>query len=239
MNIFVLAAVMAECAKYHSDKHVVKMIVEMTQLLCTAHWNNDGAKPFDEAYRKTHSGHPWALWVGESLLNYRWTCDQALALCDEYNRRFEKGDVQHKCLPLIERLRETPCKTWRSFEEARNPGVLFEPVAVGRRTPSPAKKGSPKRKLKLKPAVVRVAPPRAGLTPMPVCTGSYEVPEWCRALGAVWSYRAYYSSADKQKIHRWSRQEAPRWLGALAARQATASSMEAPPARWLNAVEAE
>lgn len=35
MNIFVLSRNVTKCAAYHCDKHVVKMIVEYTQILST------------------------------------------------------------------------------------------------------------------------------------------------------------------------------------------------------------
>jgi len=37
MNIFILDEDIDKCAEYHVDKHVVKMILESAQLLCTAH----------------------------------------------------------------------------------------------------------------------------------------------------------------------------------------------------------
>lgn len=42
MNIFVLSTDVVECAQYHNDKHVVKMILEYAQLLSTAHRLLDG-----------------------------------------------------------------------------------------------------------------------------------------------------------------------------------------------------
>jgi hypothetical protein len=38
MNIFYLSHMVARCAQWHCDKHVVKMILETAQLLYTAHW---------------------------------------------------------------------------------------------------------------------------------------------------------------------------------------------------------
>jgi hypothetical protein len=38
MNIFVLHWKQRKCARWHVDKHVVKMILETCQLLYTAHW---------------------------------------------------------------------------------------------------------------------------------------------------------------------------------------------------------
>ena len=38
MNIFVLDKDPKKAAKYHCDKHCVKMILEAGQMLCVAHW---------------------------------------------------------------------------------------------------------------------------------------------------------------------------------------------------------
>ena len=40
MNIFILDENIEKCAQYHCDKHIIKMILESAQLLCTAHWIN-------------------------------------------------------------------------------------------------------------------------------------------------------------------------------------------------------
>ena len=42
MNIFVLDTNPKICAQYHVDKHVVKMILELAQILSTAHRVLDG-----------------------------------------------------------------------------------------------------------------------------------------------------------------------------------------------------
>jgi len=38
VNIFVLDRDPELAAKYHCDKHVVKMILESAQMMCAAHW---------------------------------------------------------------------------------------------------------------------------------------------------------------------------------------------------------
>ena len=38
MNIFVLDETPKKSAEYHCDKHVVKMILESGQMMCTSHW---------------------------------------------------------------------------------------------------------------------------------------------------------------------------------------------------------
>ena len=41
MNIFFLDWNVDKCAKDHCDKHVVKMILETAQLLCSVHYMTD------------------------------------------------------------------------------------------------------------------------------------------------------------------------------------------------------
>ena len=91
MNIFVLSINPREAAEYHCDKNVVKMILETAQLLYTAHWILDPDNLPANAYRKTHPNHPCAIWVRESVENYRWLSDLGLCLCREYTFRYGKS----------------------------------------------------------------------------------------------------------------------------------------------------
>lgn len=85
MNIFFLDLDPVKCAKYHVDRHAVKMQTEACQL-CSPLFPN-GASPFQH----THINHPMAVWVRSSLDNYLWALDYAFALCDEYTYRYEKN----------------------------------------------------------------------------------------------------------------------------------------------------
>ena len=89
MNIFFLSLDPDEAARFHCDKHVVKMILESAQLLYTAHWVYGSPLP-EGAYRKTHPNHPLSRWIRESLANYAWLCRLGLALCSEYTYRYGK-----------------------------------------------------------------------------------------------------------------------------------------------------
>lgn len=94
MNIFVLDTDPYVAAKLHCDKHVVKMILETAQLLCTAHRILDGDDAVDPIfYRVTHKNHPSAVWVRESNNNYIWTWCLLDGLCKEYTRRYGKTHV--------------------------------------------------------------------------------------------------------------------------------------------------
>ena len=89
MNIFVLDSDVRKCARYHADQHVIKMILESTQMLCTA-LHRHGV---DAPYKPTHRNHPCTLWAGDSLANWKWLRRLALALNDEYRYRFgDRGD---------------------------------------------------------------------------------------------------------------------------------------------------
>lgn len=98
MNIFVLDNNVELSAQYHCDKHVVKMILETAQLLCSAH--EPGVAP----YRRTHYNHPCSKWVRTTTGNYLWLADFGLALCREYTHRYGK---RHKSQDVIEWAEES------------------------------------------------------------------------------------------------------------------------------------
>ena len=70
MNIFYLHPDPETCAQYHCDKHVVKMILEYSQMLSTAHHECDGVPGF-LCYKPTHKNHPCAVWVRVNRQYYR------------------------------------------------------------------------------------------------------------------------------------------------------------------------
>ena len=93
MNIFVLDKSPLKSAQYACDKHVVKMILESAQLLCSV--QPEGTAP----YKRTHFNHPCTKWVRESARNYEWLLLHAYALCEEYTHRYGKI---HKSEAVIE-----------------------------------------------------------------------------------------------------------------------------------------
>ncbi len=101
MNIFVLDTDIALCAQYHCDQHVIKMIVESAQLLCTA-LNKKG---FCAPYRSTHMKHPCVYWVEESYDNFQWLAALGLALHDEYQYRFD-AKREHASAAIIREVRQ-------------------------------------------------------------------------------------------------------------------------------------
>jgi hypothetical protein len=113
VNIFVLDESPIISAKYACDKHVVKMILESAQMLCSA--QPEGTAP----YKRTHYNHPCNKWVRESARNYEWLLLHAYALCEEYTRRYDKIHKTEKViewcdenrpeLPNIEMTKQPTC----------------------------------------------------------------------------------------------------------------------------------
>ena len=98
MNIFFLDWDVDKCAKDHCDKHVVKMILETAQLLCSVHHMTDQVTD-QVPYKLSHKNHPCSIWARSSLSNYLYLCELGLALCKEYTSRYEK---RHKSQDVIE-----------------------------------------------------------------------------------------------------------------------------------------
>jgi len=103
MNIFVLDEDIRKCARFHADQHVVKMILESAQMLCTVVNRSGGRSP----YRSTHLQHPCTLWAGRSLANWLWLRRLALALNDEYRYRFAAA-VDHRSARIVRDLEPPP-----------------------------------------------------------------------------------------------------------------------------------
>lgn len=99
MNIFVLDLDIQRCARYHCDQHVVKMILESVQILCTA-MNKSGSRT---PYKSTHINHPCVHWVERSTTNFEWLKTLALCLNDEFRYRFGRQD-DHKSIAVLNAL---------------------------------------------------------------------------------------------------------------------------------------
>ena len=116
MNIFVLDRDPATAASMMCNKHVVKMILESGQMLCTAHWlaclDGKYGRPLLTDFRRirdaqawlkdhvpkdqqppwkmSHVRHPCTRWVGESMSNYCWLLEHMRGLLDEYTKRYKR-----------------------------------------------------------------------------------------------------------------------------------------------------
>lgn len=89
MNLFLLDADPIESATAHCDRHVVKMVLETAQILCSAHWLCDGTIGAGW-YKPTHTRHPVVQWAAEQEINYNYAYQQFAALAAEYEYRYGK-----------------------------------------------------------------------------------------------------------------------------------------------------
>lgn len=105
MNIFALDADPRIAAQHHFDKHVVKMILEYSQLLSAAHHMTDS--PYaDQCYKLTHKHHPSSLWTRASADNYRWLYRLFMELCREYSLRYNRQHLTEQKMADV--LRNVP-----------------------------------------------------------------------------------------------------------------------------------
>ena len=86
------------------NRHVVKMLLESVQILCTTHRILDKCdNPI--LYKSTHVNHPSNIWVRESYDNYMWLYEHYIGLLDEYTFRYGKV---HSCDRFREFLKTPP-----------------------------------------------------------------------------------------------------------------------------------
>lgn len=125
MNIFYISDDVEECSKWAVDKHIVKMCLEYSQLLSTAHRILDGVQYFDFSggrkikrwkliddrenvlYKATHINHPSAVWARKSIENYLWLYLLLDSFLKEYTYRYGKIHKIDK-IGLFEKLKSTP-----------------------------------------------------------------------------------------------------------------------------------
>jgi len=107
MNIFYLDKCPHKAAELQYNKHVVKMILESAQMLCTAHHHYAERHEINAdyiPYKKAHYNHPSTIWARENHYQYQWLYWHMMALGDEYKKRYNK-----------EHLSITKCKECLSF----------------------------------------------------------------------------------------------------------------------------
>lgn len=100
MNIFYLDPDPTIAARYHCDKHVIKMILESAQLLCTAINYHAGEQV--TPYKSTHINHPCSIWVRESSSNAEYVLALMLALANEWRYRWQHDRHHSSVIDLLD-----------------------------------------------------------------------------------------------------------------------------------------
>jgi hypothetical protein len=107
MNLFLLDLDPKKNALYHCDKHIVKMILELTQMLYTAWYVLEGTDgPWKQRvppnpYKAAHIKHPTNIWLRSGDENYKLACKHGQEFLKEYTRRYQRV---HACQPHFEWL---------------------------------------------------------------------------------------------------------------------------------------
>ena len=150
MNIFYLHNDQTTCAKWHNDKHCVKMILEYAQLMSTAHRFLDGEEYTalsasnrklkryklpdareETLYKASHINHPSAKWVRENAIQYQFMYDMFVALCDEYKFRYGREHLTDTKLRGL--LNEVPDNmelgSWSVPPQCMPDDVKVEPIS--------------------------------------------------------------------------------------------------------------
>ena len=132
MNIFYVDKDPIKAAEMLVDKHVVKMILESAQMLCTAkrvldgteytdktkngrkirRWRLDNSNEEAVIYKAGWLGHPSTQWVLKSAYNYIWLYQHMMALNEEYKKRYNHTK-DHMCIQKLGQLLKTPPKNAR------------------------------------------------------------------------------------------------------------------------------
>lgn len=99
MNIFFLDEDPAKAARYHCDKHVVKMILETAQIVSTVY--DRYGKHEEWMLKPCFKNHPCTLWAGNSRQNLIWLVTLGLELNRQYMNRYNR---EHKYFDLFARF---------------------------------------------------------------------------------------------------------------------------------------
>ena len=103
MNIFYLDKCPEKAAQLQYNEHVVKMILESAQMLCTAHHVH--GNPDDVPYKQAHLNHPSTVWCRQGIPNYMWLYKHMIALGGEYTKRYGKTHLSYtKCKDKVNLL---------------------------------------------------------------------------------------------------------------------------------------
>lgn len=146
MNIFMVDMDPIVAAQSLVDRHVVKMVLESSQLLSTAHRVLDGKEIIgisktgrkikrwvlndsreNVLYQATHINHPSAIWCRQSIENYNWLVEHFFALMEEYTYRYGK---KHKCYGEISFMLASPPKNLEEYDWTPMPSCMAEEYII-------------------------------------------------------------------------------------------------------------
>ena len=112
MNIFVTSFSPQQSAVVLPDRHITKMAVESCQLLAivaSSWYHNYGTLPKADGtpYSTTKGAfrnHPCTQWAAQSVHHSSWLIEHGLAICEEFQLRYQKSHSCHKTLIAAKEL---------------------------------------------------------------------------------------------------------------------------------------
>lgn len=102
MNIFVFNEDPVLAANDHCVKHMIKMPLELTQMLCSNVNINNIVTP----YRTCHINHPCTKWIRDSRDNFEWACEHTQALFDNYTLFFHKRHKSQDVFDIVKKYKD-------------------------------------------------------------------------------------------------------------------------------------
>ena len=109
VNFFYLDNDPKICAQSYCNKHIIKIPIEIAQILSKIHHELQSGIDYDKIYKNSlvvkNTLGPY-IWAIQSLDNYIWTCELGLALIDEYKFRYNKETFKSQI--VIETLLNNP-----------------------------------------------------------------------------------------------------------------------------------
>jgi len=109
VNLFYLDRDTDRCARYYCDRHIVKIPIEIAQILSKIHHILKTDINYEKIYKNSSVVKPTLgpyRWTLESLDNYTWTCKLGISLINEY--KFRYGKEEHKTEKILIHLLENP-----------------------------------------------------------------------------------------------------------------------------------
>lgn len=102
VNMFYLDDDPDLCARYYCNRHVVKIILEIAQMLCNIHHELGSCKTIPYKVFNGNKQYPYK-WIKKNKGNYIWSSELGLALVKEYEYRYSG---EHKTKKVLLWLRD-------------------------------------------------------------------------------------------------------------------------------------
>lgn len=123
MQIFILDNNIRLNAIYYCDKHVVKIITELCQIMSTVYRKHSSNLLMpDFIFKSTHEKHPCVLWCGKNISNFCYCIELSEALYNEYQYRYNKPEKHTRAKQIIDYFKmiipALPCEPLSLFAQA-------------------------------------------------------------------------------------------------------------------------